>query len=103
MAQTKTNVLPIGQTFSSPPTMRLFGLFDYGPKFQTEALPSAPRTSRHLCGRLKCRKTEHGHGRRTAASEPLAQLSRVSWIGVDCRRPERPLALCRGAWAWHGW
>ena len=40
MAQTKTNVLPIGQTFSSPPTMRLFGLFDYGPKFQTEALPS---------------------------------------------------------------
>jgi len=56
MAQTKTNVLPIGQTFSSPPTMRLFGLFDYGPKFQTEALPSAPRTSRHLCGRLKCGK-----------------------------------------------
>src|SRR5262249_46945527 len=41
--------------------------------------------------------------RRTAASEPLAQLSRVSWIDVDCRRPERPLALCRGAWAWHGW
>jgi transposase len=26
----------------------------------------------------------------------------LSCIGVDHRRPERPLALCRGAWAWHG-
>jgi len=53
MAQTMTSALPIGQTFSSPPIMHPLGLFDYGRKIQTEALPAIRRAlgQETPCGR----------------------------------------------------
>src|SRR5215510_3260665 len=39
-----------------------------GHRLDSEQFRSVPRTSRHLCGRLKCRETEHGHGRASTRS-----------------------------------